>query len=33
MLATPYSLDYDLMVLAPAIAYLAADGLARGFAP
>lgn len=33
ILATPYSLDYDLMVLAPAIAYLAADGLSRGFAP
>jgi alpha-1,2-mannosyltransferase len=33
ILATPYSLDYDMMVLAPAIAFLAADGLARGFAP
>jgi hypothetical protein len=33
VLATPYSLDYDLMVLAPAIAYLAADGMARGFLP
>jgi hypothetical protein len=33
MLATPYSLDYDMMVLAPAIAFLAADGLARGFLP
>ena len=33
ILATPYSLDYDLVVLAPAIAFLAADGLARGFAP
>ena len=32
-LATPYSLDYDLMLLAPAIAYLALDGMARGFAP
>ena len=31
ILGTPYSLDYDLMVLAPAIAFLAADGLARGF--
>lgn len=31
VLATPYSLDYDLMLLAPAIAYLAIDGLARGF--
>jgi hypothetical protein len=33
LLATPYSLDYDLMVLAPAIAYLCIDGVARGFAP
>lgn len=33
MLAAPYSLDYDLMLLAPAIALLAADGLKRGFAP
>src|SRR5215831_9820989 len=33
LLATPYSLDYDLMVLAPAIAYLCTDGAARGFAP
>jgi hypothetical protein len=32
-LATPYSLDYDLMVLAPALAFLAAGGLAHGFAP
>jgi alpha-1,2-mannosyltransferase len=31
LLATPYSLDYDLMLLAPAIAYLAVDGSARGF--
>jgi len=31
ILATPYSLDYDMMVLAPAIAFLAADGLTRGF--
>lgn len=31
--ATPYSLDYDLMVLAPAIAFLAAHGLRHGFAP
>ena len=30
ILATPYSLDYDMMVLAPAIAFLAADGLAHG---
>jgi hypothetical protein len=33
LLATPYSLDYDLMLLAPAITFLAADGFARGFAP
>jgi hypothetical protein len=33
ILATPYSLDYDLMVLAPAIAFLAVDGFARGFDP
>lgn len=33
MLATPYTLDYDMMVLAPALAFLAADGLARGFGP
>ena len=33
LLATPYSLDYDLMVLAPAIAYLSIDGVARGFDP
>jgi hypothetical protein len=33
ILATPYSLDYDLMLLAPAIAFLAADGMEHGFAP
>jgi alpha-1,2-mannosyltransferase len=33
ILATPYTLDYDMMVLAPAIACLAADGFARGFGP
>jgi alpha-1,2-mannosyltransferase len=33
LLATPYSLDYDLMLLAPAIALLAAGGMTRGFAP
>jgi len=33
ILATPYSFDYDMMVLAPAIAYLAVDGFARGFGP
>jgi len=31
ILATPYSLDYDMMVLAPAIAFFAADGLKSGF--
>jgi hypothetical protein len=31
ILATPYSFDYDMMVLAPAIAFFACDGLARGF--
>jgi len=33
LLATPYSLDYDLMLLAPAIAFLAAHGMADGFEP
>lgn len=32
-LATPYSLDYDLMVIAPAIALLVRHGLRAGFAP
>lgn len=32
LLSTPYSLDYDLMLLAPAIALLAAAGMRRGFA-
>ncbi|MGH6725211.1 MAG: glycosyltransferase family 87 protein [Pseudolabrys sp.] len=32
-LATPYSLDYDLMLLAPAIAFLTLDGSTRGFGP
>lgn len=31
ILATPYSLDYDMMILAPAIAFLVADGVAHGF--
>jgi alpha-1,2-mannosyltransferase len=31
LLATPYSLDYDLVALAPSIAFLAAGGLSRGF--
>jgi len=33
ILATPYSLDYDLMLLAPAIAFITADGMQRGFRP
>lgn len=33
ILATPYSLDYDFVALAPAIAWFAGYGLARGFAP
>lgn len=33
VLATPYALDYDLMVLAPALAFLTCDGLERGFFP
>ena len=33
MLATPYSLDYDMMVLAPAIAFLAVDGIAARLCP
>jgi hypothetical protein len=33
LLATPYSLDYDLMLLGPAIAFLAVDGFRRGFVP
>lgn len=33
MLATPYLLDYDLMIAAPAIAFLAAHGLSKGFLP
>lgn len=33
VLATPYSLDYDLMILAPALVLLANEGLARGFRP
>ena len=33
ILATPYSFDYDMMVLAPAIAFLVVDGLQRGFGP
>jgi alpha-1,2-mannosyltransferase len=33
LLSTPFCLDYDLMLLAPAIAFLAADGFMRGFGP
>jgi alpha-1,2-mannosyltransferase len=33
LLGTPYTLDYDMMVLAPAIALLAANGVTRGFGP
>jgi alpha-1,2-mannosyltransferase len=33
ILATPYSLDYDMTVLAPAIAFLAVNGLRHTFAP
>jgi hypothetical protein len=33
LLATPYSLDYDMMALAPAMALLLAHGLDKGFAP
>lgn len=33
MLATPYSLDYDLVVLAGAIAFFVVDGLEKGFRP
>src|SRR5436853_2001775 len=33
VLATPYVLDYDLVVLGPAIAFLTAHGLRQGFAP
>ncbi len=31
LIATPYVLDYDLMVMAPAIAFFAAHGLRHGF--
>jgi hypothetical protein len=33
ILATPYTFDYDMTLLAPAAAFLAADGWARGFGP
>lgn len=32
LLATPYSIDYDLMLLAPAIAFLSVNGTEHGFA-
>ena len=32
-LATPFALDYDLMILAPAIALLSFDGIEKGFRP
>jgi hypothetical protein len=33
LLATPYVLDYDLVVLAPGIAFMTVHGLRHGFAP
>jgi alpha-1,2-mannosyltransferase len=33
LLSTPYALDYDMMALAPAIAFLTVDGWQRGFGP
>lgn len=33
LLATPYVMDYDLVVVAPAIAFLAVHGTREGFAP
>lgn len=33
ILATPYAVDYDLVILAPAMALLIRDGLKRGFLP
>jgi hypothetical protein len=33
MLASPYGYDYDMMILAPAIAFLASVGLAQGWRP
>jgi len=33
LLATPYALDYDMVILAPAIAYLVRDGEMRGYMP
>ncbi len=31
--ATPYAVDYDLVILAPAMAFLIRDGASRGFGP
>ncbi len=33
LLATPYALDYDLVIVAPALAFLAVHGMREGFAP
>ncbi len=33
ILATPFAFDYDMMLLAPAIAFFVADALRRGFGP
>ena len=33
ILATPYSFDYDMMVLAPAMTFIAVDGFTRNFGP
>jgi len=33
LLTTPYSLDYDLMILAPAMALIVSDGVRNGFRP
>jgi len=33
LLSTPYLLDYDLMALAPALAFVVSERLERGFAP
>src|SRR5262249_19544744 len=33
MLASPYGYDYDMMILAPAMAFLACEGLAQGWRP
>ena len=33
MLASPYGYDYDMMIVAPAIAFLASDCLVHGWRP